>query len=70
MFYQGNESLVAKTTVTVPAGGGPIEAVTTVEAVPYWTRSRRKTGKLTSLSFIVVICESASAEQENICMSH
>ncbi|ROL43166.1 Rac GTPase-activating protein 1 [Anabarilius grahami] len=40
---KGNESLVAKTTVTVPAGGGPIEAVTTVEAVPYWTRSRRKT---------------------------
>uniref|UniRef100_A0A8C1VJQ5 Rac GTPase-activating protein 1 n=1 Tax=Cyprinus carpio TaxID=7962 RepID=A0A8C1VJQ5_CYPCA len=39
----GNESLVAKTTVTVPADGGPIEAVTTVEAVPYWTRSRRKT---------------------------
>uniref|UniRef100_A0A8C1LAR7 Rac GTPase-activating protein 1 n=1 Tax=Cyprinus carpio TaxID=7962 RepID=A0A8C1LAR7_CYPCA len=44
-FSQGNESLVAKTTVTVPADGGPIEAVTTVEAVPYWTRSRRKTGK-------------------------
>uniref|UniRef100_A0A672MC09 Rac GTPase-activating protein 1 n=1 Tax=Sinocyclocheilus grahami TaxID=75366 RepID=A0A672MC09_SINGR len=43
-FYQGNESLVAKTTVTVPTNGGPIEAVTTVEAVPYWTRSRRKTG--------------------------
>uniref|UniRef100_A0A671NH91 Rac GTPase-activating protein 1 n=1 Tax=Sinocyclocheilus anshuiensis TaxID=1608454 RepID=A0A671NH91_9TELE len=46
----GNESLVAKTTVTVPADGGPIEAVTTVEAVPYWTRSRRKTGKPTSLN--------------------
>ncbi|XP_051947611.1 rac GTPase-activating protein 1-like isoform X2 [Xyrauchen texanus] len=41
---KGNESLVAKTTVTVPTNGGPIEAVTTVEAVPYWTRSRRKTG--------------------------
>ncbi|XP_051517674.1 rac GTPase-activating protein 1-like [Myxocyprinus asiaticus] len=40
---KGNESLVAKTTVTVPTNGGPIEAVTTVEAVPYWTRSRRKT---------------------------
>ncbi|CAM4677238.1 unnamed protein product [Leuciscus chuanchicus] len=40
---KGNESLVAKTTVTVPAGGGSIEAVTTVETVPYWTRSRRKT---------------------------
>ncbi|XP_058619818.1 rac GTPase-activating protein 1 [Onychostoma macrolepis] len=43
---KGNESLVAKTTVTVPADGGPIEAVTTVEAVPYWTRSRRKTAAL------------------------
>uniref|UniRef100_A0A671RYC3 Rac GTPase-activating protein 1 n=1 Tax=Sinocyclocheilus anshuiensis TaxID=1608454 RepID=A0A671RYC3_9TELE len=52
-FYQGNESLVAKTTVTVPTDGGPIEAVTTVEAVPYWTRSRRKTGKLTSLNLIL-----------------
>uniref|UniRef100_A0A3B1K1F1 Rac GTPase-activating protein 1 n=1 Tax=Astyanax mexicanus TaxID=7994 RepID=A0A3B1K1F1_ASTMX len=30
---KGNESLVAKTTVTVPKNGGPIEAVTTVEAV-------------------------------------
>ncbi|XP_076840436.1 rac GTPase-activating protein 1 [Brachyhypopomus gauderio] len=40
---KGNESLVAKTTVTVPKNGGAIEAVTTVEAVPYWTRSRRKT---------------------------
>ncbi|XP_016376418.1 rac GTPase-activating protein 1-like [Sinocyclocheilus rhinocerous] len=43
---KGNESLVAKTTMTVPADGGPIEAVTTVEAVPYWTRSRRKTAAL------------------------
>ncbi|XP_016354357.1 rac GTPase-activating protein 1-like [Sinocyclocheilus anshuiensis] len=43
---KGNESLVAKTTVTVPTDGGPIEAVTTVEAVPYWTRSRRKTAAL------------------------
>lgn len=40
---RGNESLVAKTTVTVPANGGPVEAVSTIEAVPYWTRSRRKT---------------------------
>lgn len=36
---------MAKTTVTVPANGGPIEAVSTIESVPYWTRSRRKTGK-------------------------
>uniref|UniRef100_A0A8C8F801 Rac GTPase-activating protein 1 n=1 Tax=Oncorhynchus tshawytscha TaxID=74940 RepID=A0A8C8F801_ONCTS len=47
----GNESLVAKTTVTVPANGGPIEAVSTIESVPYWTRSRRKTEQyLTSLA--------------------
>ncbi|KAJ8370074.1 hypothetical protein SKAU_G00101020 [Synaphobranchus kaupii] len=38
-----NESIVAKTTLTVPADGGPIEAVSTIETVPYWTRSRRKT---------------------------
>ncbi|KAM9673190.1 rac GTPase-activating protein 1 [Trichechus inunguis] len=43
---QGNESIVAKTTVTVPNDGGPIEAVSTIETVPYWTRSRRKTGAL------------------------
>ncbi|CAB1336568.1 unnamed protein product, partial [Coregonus sp. 'balchen'] len=49
---RGNESLVAKTTVTVPADGGPIEAVSTIEAVPYWTRSRRKTGN-SSYSFTV-----------------
>ncbi|XP_041952727.1 rac GTPase-activating protein 1 [Alosa sapidissima] len=42
---KGNESLVAKTTVTVPANGGPIEAVSTIESVPYWTRSRRKTAQ-------------------------
>uniref|UniRef100_A0A8C8F8M3 Rac GTPase-activating protein 1 n=1 Tax=Oncorhynchus tshawytscha TaxID=74940 RepID=A0A8C8F8M3_ONCTS len=45
---KGNESLVAKTTVTVPANGGPIEAVSTIESVPYWTRSRRKTGDIKS----------------------
>ncbi|XP_043820922.1 rac GTPase-activating protein 1 isoform X2 [Dromiciops gliroides] len=43
---QGNESIVAKTTVTVPNDGGPIEAISTIETVPYWTRSRRKTGTL------------------------
>ncbi|KAM9343826.1 rac GTPase-activating protein 1 isoform 2-T3 [Pholidichthys leucotaenia] len=40
---KGNETLVTKTTVTVPANGGPVEAVSTIEAIPYWTRSRRKT---------------------------
>lgn len=43
-LYQGNETLVTKTTVTVPINGGPVEAVSTIETVPYWTRSRRKTG--------------------------
>ncbi|KAM6924813.1 rac GTPase-activating protein 1 [Xenentodon cancila] len=40
---RGNEALVSKTTVTVPANGGPVEAVSTIETFPYWTRSRRKT---------------------------
>ncbi|KAM9785732.1 LOW QUALITY PROTEIN: rac GTPase-activating protein 1 [Neosynchiropus ocellatus] len=40
---RGNETLVTKTTVTVPADGGPVEAVSTIETVPYWTRSRRRT---------------------------
>uniref|UniRef100_A0A2R9BJV8 Rac GTPase-activating protein 1 n=1 Tax=Pan paniscus TaxID=9597 RepID=A0A2R9BJV8_PANPA len=39
-------SIVAKTTVTVPNDGGPIKAVSTIETVPYWTRSQRKTGTL------------------------
>lgn len=43
---QGNDSIVAKTTVTVPNDGGPIEAVSTIETVPYWSRSQRKTGAL------------------------
>ncbi|KAF1391382.1 hypothetical protein PFLUV_G00041540 [Perca fluviatilis] len=34
-----NESIVAKTTVTV--NGGAVEAVSTIETVPYWTRSRK-----------------------------
>uniref|UniRef100_A0A8C5LV12 Rac GTPase-activating protein 1 n=1 Tax=Leptobrachium leishanense TaxID=445787 RepID=A0A8C5LV12_9ANUR len=36
-----NDSIVAKTTVTVPNNGGPIEAVSTIETVPYYTRSRK-----------------------------
>ncbi|XP_068576311.1 rac GTPase-activating protein 1-like [Cebidichthys violaceus] len=36
-----NESIVAKTTITVPVNGGAVEAVSTIEAVPYWTRSRK-----------------------------
>lgn len=42
----GNEAIVTKTTVTVPANGGSVEAVSTIETVPYWTRSRRKTAAM------------------------
>lgn len=37
---------MTRTTVTVPVNGGPVEAVSTIESVPYWTRSRRKTGTI------------------------
>ncbi|XP_038165362.1 rac GTPase-activating protein 1 [Cyprinodon tularosa] len=43
---RGNETLVTKTTVTVPVNGGPVEAFSTIETVPYWTRSRRKTAAM------------------------
>ncbi|XP_070701802.1 rac GTPase-activating protein 1-like [Pempheris klunzingeri] len=36
-----NESIVAKTTITMPVNGVAIEAVSTIETVPYWTRSRK-----------------------------
>ncbi|KFW06632.1 Rac GTPase-activating protein 1 [Fulmarus glacialis] len=39
---QGNESIVAKTTLMVPNDGGPIEAISTIQTVPYSLRSRRK----------------------------
>ncbi|XP_028265725.1 rac GTPase-activating protein 1 [Parambassis ranga] len=42
----GNEALVTTTTVTVSANGGPVEAVSTIESVPYWTRSRRRTAAM------------------------
>ncbi|KAK7884933.1 hypothetical protein WMY93_028056 [Mugilogobius chulae] len=42
----GNETLVTKTTVLVPANGGPVEAISTIETVPYWTRSRRRTAAM------------------------
>ncbi|NXL87351.1 RGAP1 protein, partial [Alectura lathami] len=41
---QGNESIVAKTTLMVPNDGGPIEAISTIQTVPYTVRSRRKSG--------------------------
>uniref|UniRef100_A0A8C6WPM7 Rac GTPase-activating protein 1 n=1 Tax=Neogobius melanostomus TaxID=47308 RepID=A0A8C6WPM7_9GOBI len=40
-----NESIVAKTTITVPMNGGAMEAVSTIETVPYWTRSRKRSGE-------------------------
>ncbi|KFW03880.1 PREDICTED: rac GTPase-activating protein 1 [Eurypyga helias] len=43
---QGNESIVAKTTVMVPNDGGPIEAISTIQTVPYGLRSQRKSGPL------------------------
>ncbi|NWS57932.1 RGAP1 protein, partial [Chunga burmeisteri] len=42
---QGNESIVAKTTLMVPNDGGPIEAISTIQTVPYSLRSRRKSGR-------------------------
>ncbi|NXQ22163.1 RGAP1 protein, partial [Peucedramus taeniatus] len=43
---QANESIVAKTTVMVPNDGGPIEAISTIQTVPYPRRSRRKSSPL------------------------
>ncbi|XP_063071062.1 rac GTPase-activating protein 1-like isoform X1 [Engraulis encrasicolus] len=37
-----NDSIVAKTTVTVPADGGPIQAVSTIQSVPYRSHGNRK----------------------------
>uniref|UniRef100_A0A8C6MCX1 Rac GTPase-activating protein 1 n=1 Tax=Nothobranchius furzeri TaxID=105023 RepID=A0A8C6MCX1_NOTFU len=45
---RGNEALGTKTTVTVAANGGPVDSFS-IETVPYWTRSRRKTGKTFSI---------------------
>ncbi|TWW61686.1 rac GTPase-activating protein 1-like [Takifugu flavidus] len=36
-----NESIVTKTTITLPVNGRALEAVSTIETVPYWTRSRK-----------------------------
>lgn len=45
LSFQANESIVAKTTVMVPNDGGPIEAISTIQTVPYPRRSRRKSGR-------------------------
>uniref|UniRef100_A0A3P8QWT3 Rac GTPase-activating protein 1 n=1 Tax=Astatotilapia calliptera TaxID=8154 RepID=A0A3P8QWT3_ASTCA len=55
----GNEAIVTKTTVTVPANGGSVEAVSTIETVPYWTRSRRKTGKMSQVFIFYLSCSAA-----------
>ncbi|XP_036067722.1 rac GTPase-activating protein 1 isoform X2 [Oryzias melastigma] len=39
-----NESIVAKTTITT--NGAVVEAVSTIEAVPYWTRGRKRSEAL------------------------
>ncbi|XP_072214075.1 rac GTPase-activating protein 1 [Excalfactoria chinensis] len=63
---QGNESIVAKTTLMVPSDGGPIEAISTIQTVPYSLRSQRKSGPLqpwsseTSLGFKQVESKSES----------
>uniref|UniRef100_A0AAQ5XC49 Rac GTPase-activating protein 1 n=1 Tax=Amphiprion ocellaris TaxID=80972 RepID=A0AAQ5XC49_AMPOC len=43
-----NESIVAKTTITVPVNGGAVEAVSTIETVPYWTRMAPQWGDTTT----------------------
>ncbi|XP_054033452.1 rac GTPase-activating protein 1 [Dryobates pubescens] len=53
---QGNESIIAKTTLTVPNDGGPIEAVSTIQTVPGPRRSRRKSGPFQPLSSELNIC--------------
>ncbi|XP_054640532.1 rac GTPase-activating protein 1-like [Dunckerocampus dactyliophorus] len=37
-----NESIIATTTIALPVNGGAVEAVSTIERVPYFTRSRKK----------------------------
>ncbi|NXE28640.1 RGAP1 protein, partial [Ardeotis kori] len=47
---QGNESIVAKTTLMVPNDGGPIEAISTIQTVPYSLRSQGRSGSLQAWS--------------------
>uniref|UniRef100_A0A8C5N8Z1 Rac GTPase-activating protein 1 n=1 Tax=Gouania willdenowi TaxID=441366 RepID=A0A8C5N8Z1_GOUWI len=55
-------SLVTTTTVTVPANGGPVEAVSTIESIPYWTRSRRKTGESNTVTAMEWDSESVKSD--------
>ncbi|NP_001084820.1 Rac GTPase activating protein 1 L homeolog [Xenopus laevis] len=43
---QANESIIAKTTLTVPNNGGPIDVVSSIETVPYYNTRGRRTGTL------------------------
>ncbi|KAM9408635.1 rac GTPase-activating protein 1-like [Pholidichthys leucotaenia] len=66
-----NESIVAKTTITVPANGGPVEAVSTIEAVPYWTCSRKKSvapswGDTTTADQSETVSEAPSTPASNL----
>lgn len=42
---------MAKTTITLPVNGGAVEAVSTIETVPYWTRSRKSGENFVSFLF-------------------
>lgn len=53
-----SESIVAKTTITVPVNGGSVEA--TVETGPYWTRSRKRSVALTWADTTTTESETAS----------
>uniref|UniRef100_A0A4W5N227 Rac GTPase-activating protein 1 n=1 Tax=Hucho hucho TaxID=62062 RepID=A0A4W5N227_9TELE len=58
VLLQINDSIVTKTTITVPVNGGPVEAVSTIKTVPgYWTRSR--TGETTLASLDTSLFSSA-----------
>uniref|UniRef100_A0A3P9H7L6 Rac GTPase-activating protein 1 n=1 Tax=Oryzias latipes TaxID=8090 RepID=A0A3P9H7L6_ORYLA len=67
---RANETLVTTTTVTVPANGGPVEAVSTIETVPYWTRSRRKTGKIVSLTLHYIQAQPSTPQSKGAVRPH
>lgn len=68
-LFQANETLVTKTTVTVPVNGGPVEAVSTIETVPYWTRSRRRTGEI-SVTACILGCLSYTTNLIIVCWNY
>uniref|UniRef100_A0AAZ3QCG5 Rac GTPase-activating protein 1 n=1 Tax=Oncorhynchus tshawytscha TaxID=74940 RepID=A0AAZ3QCG5_ONCTS len=58
VLLQINDSIVTKTTITVPVNGGPVEAVSTIKTVPgYWIRTR--TGEMTLASLDTSLFSSA-----------